>query len=285
MLRWKGKRGRAGGGGHGDGGSMRWLLTYSDLITLLMVFFVVLYSTSRVDAEKYKQVSAALKEYLGKNPPKAAAGAPPPNLDLSKVAGPPIPPPPVPGDQLPAKEQPPTPPAPPESPSKDAAGEPPPPPKQKPPDPMQKLGNQINNSAALQGKVSVHAGADGLVVSIAGSVLFDPAKATLKPTAAPVLSAIAAQIKSVGNQVVVQGSTDNIPIKSSEFPSNWELSTARASAVVRFLIDQGVPANRLAAVGYGDTRPSFDNSTAEGRASNERVDILVVKTPLSLAGS
>ena len=124
---------------------------------------------------------------------------------------------------------------------------------------------------------------EGLVVSILGSVLFDPAQAGLRPEAEALLGTLAAQLKELPNQVVVQGSTDSLPVSTPQFPSNWELSAARAAAVVRFFTGQGLAAPRFVAVGYADTRPAFDNGTEAGRAANQRVDVVILRQPLTLA--
>ena len=124
-----------------------------------------------------------------------------------------------------------------------------------------------------------------LTVSILDRILFDSGEATLKPQGEEVLRKIATVLAQFPTrQVHVIGHTDNVPIRASarqRYPSNWELSTARATAAVRFLTEQaGVDPRRLGAVGYGEFRPVADNSTAEGRASNRRIAVVVLSEEL-----
>ena len=117
----------------------------------------------------------------------------------------------------------------------------------------------------------------GLVVRVlTDKLLFDSGQATLKPAGLPLLDEIAALLNKVDqtHPIVVEGYTDNVPIASSQFPSNWELSTARATTVVRYMIGRGVNAERLGAAGYADLHPIASNATAGGRALNRRVEIV-----------
>jgi chemotaxis protein MotB len=107
-------------------------------------------------------------------------------------------------------------------------------------------------------------------------LLFDSGQATLQPGGAPLLDEVAQLLNvDTSHPITVEGHTDNIPIASAEFPSNWELSTARATTVVRFLIRHGVNAGRLGAVGYADLHPIASNATEAGRAQNRRVEIVL----------
>lgn len=123
-----------------------------------------------------------------------------------------------------------------------------------------------------------------LTVNILDRVMFDSGESVLKPDGELVLRKIAAiLVEHPELKIHVIGHTDNVPIRS-RFPSNWELSTARALAAVHFLTEKaGVPPDRLGAVGYGEFRPIADNSTPEGRAKNRRIAITIL--PLELAGS
>lgn len=117
----------------------------------------------------------------------------------------------------------------------------------------------------------------GTVISLDDSVLFPPAQAIVTPAAKKTLDKFAQTLKALPNPIRVEGHTDNSPIQSGVFPSNWELSTARATNVVRYLITQHrIPANRLAASGYGEFRPIAQNSTIEGKQKNRRVDIVIL---------
>jgi chemotaxis protein MotB len=119
--------------------------------------------------------------------------------------------------------------------------------------------------------------ARGLVVTIVSDkVLFDPGQADLRPEGRVVVDTLAAALGRLPNRLSVEGHTDNVPI-SGRFPSNWELSTARATTVLRELIEHhGIPADRLQAAGYADERPVASNDTPDGRAANRRVELVVL---------
>jgi chemotaxis protein MotB len=116
----------------------------------------------------------------------------------------------------------------------------------------------------------------GVVVEIGASTLFDSAAAKLNAGAVPQLREVAAVLAELDNPLQVEGHTDSMPIALAQFPSNWELAAARAAAVARLFIDAGVVAQRIAVLGYADTRPVVSNATAEGRARNRRVNLLVL---------
>ncbi|HRB21728.1 MAG TPA: OmpA family protein [Nitrosomonas sp.] len=126
------------------------------------------------------------------------------------------------------------------------------------------------------GQVRVTQSALGITVEINASVLFSPGQARLADNSSTALQAVARVIKNQEHEIRVEGHTDNFPIHTENFPSNWELSTARASSVVRLFIEQGVDANRLTAIGYGENRPIESNETIEGRKRNRRVAIMIL---------
>ena len=117
---------------------------------------------------------------------------------------------------------------------------------------------------------------EGIKVVFRSPVIFDLGKAELKPEIISVLSAVAKVIKDMPNEVVVGGHTDDRPIVSGEFRSNWELSAARAFSVIRYFIEQGIDPRRLSAIGYGEHRPLYHNDTEEHRAFNRRIEIDIV---------
>ena len=119
----------------------------------------------------------------------------------------------------------------------------------------------------------------GLAVEINASVLFAPGQAILQPDSVAGLQAVAQVIATSDNAVQVEGHTDNLPIASTQFPSNWELSAARASSVVRLFTASGVAPQRLTAIGYADNRPVDDNDTPDHRARNRRVTLLILADP------
>jgi chemotaxis protein MotB len=133
-------------------------------------------------------------------------------------------------------------------------------------------------AAASEGKMEIKANEERVRVVLKDAVLFDSGRADLKEAAYPTLEEIAKQVKTVRNEVLVLGHTDNVPIKSGKYGSNYELSMARAYAVVDFFLKQGVDPKRLSGAGYGEYRPVADNSTAEGRAKNRRIEIDLLRT-------
>jgi chemotaxis protein MotB len=137
---------------------------------------------------------------------------------------------------------------------------------------------QALQSVGLQSKVQFQFDQRGLVVSIVtDSVLFDNGSADLRPEGRAVLDGLAPALANLPNQIAVEGHTDNVPIATGQYPSNWELSTARATTVLRYLADvRGLPQGRLSAAGYADQRPIADNNTPDGRAKNRRVEIVVI---------
>ena len=119
----------------------------------------------------------------------------------------------------------------------------------------------------------------GLTVTLAEAGFFSPGSSTIESEALPVVRAIAEKLLELPYSVRVEGHTDNIPIKTAKFPSNWELSTSRATNILQFLIADGeLSPSRLSAVGYGKYRPVALNSNREGRSLNRRVDIVVLST-------
>ncbi|MGN6703898.1 MAG: OmpA family protein, partial [Burkholderiaceae bacterium] len=127
-----------------------------------------------------------------------------------------------------------------------------------------------------QGKVRVMQTSRGVTVDINASVLFAPGEARLAESSIQALKAVAAVLRRDRHAVRIEGHTDNVPISTAFFPSNWELSAVRAGSVVRLFADSGIAENRLAAVGYGATRPIDSNATAEGRLRNRRVQIMIL---------
>lgn len=123
--------------------------------------------------------------------------------------------------------------------------------------------------------VSVAEGQQGITLRIDDNLLFDSGRARLTGQGEEVLASLYDTLAEFDGEVSVEGHTDNVPINTSRFPSNWELSTARAIAVLRFLTELGVASERLRAVGYADTRPLESNETTEGRAANRRVELLL----------
>jgi len=127
----------------------------------------------------------------------------------------------------------------------------------------------------LQQHVELLNRAGAVSIEISDNILFGLASAALSPEGRQLLNELAVVLGTLPYELSVEGHTDNVPISSSRFPSNWELSSARAAMATRALIEQGIAADRLRAVGYGDTRPLMDNLTSEGRAKNRRVSFVL----------
>jgi len=198
----------------------RWLLSYADLLTLLLAFFVVMYSISKVDADRLKEISEGIVVAF--------------NLEQKLEQKP---------EQKPEQKLE----------HKDAAG--------RGPDIMQLTLPDLTITRGERGWVEF---------TMDSELLFSSGSATLD-TSHAVLENMLHILASTDGEVLIEGHTDNIPINTAQFPSNWELSAARAAAVVRFVEARGIASNRLMAIGLGQTSPLFDNDSNEGRAGNRRV--------------
>jgi chemotaxis protein MotB len=260
---------------HGGGGGERWLISYADMITLLLVLFIILYSTANQDLEKFKAISQSLSDGFGatkpnlsviKNEQKGGAGD---NAVLDKSSG---------GDSpLEMYEQ------------------------NQSPIQIFQFQDMLKDGSALkleldqlveealeearrelgpgemQGGIEITNTERGVVIQIhPDQILFDAGSARMKPQFKEILKLLTIQLRRLPNQIEVQGHTDSSPISTAAYPSNWELSAARAGAVVRQLQNLGLPPGQLSAAGYADTRPAADNETAEGRARNRRVEIVIL---------
>ena len=232
-----------GGGGHDAGGMLRWLLTYADMITLLMAFFIMMYSMSVISLDKFEAAASGLR---------AEFGPPAPNARSSRGAG--LLPGTTPHQEemwAPLEED------------------------------IQAVADQLEEYVAerdLADLVSTRQEQRGLVISVVSdNLLFPVGQAELRAPALSILDEIAGLMKELPNNIIVEGHTCNLPIRTALYPSNWELSAARACRVVRHLAERkGVSSTRLAATGYGDSRPVSPNDTEEGRVRNRRVDIVIV---------
>jgi chemotaxis protein MotB len=265
------RRSRGGGRrGHGGGeveSEERWLLTYADMITLLMALFMVLFSITSVNKSKLEVLSKTLQEaFSGKVLPGGEAlmdsGANP------KENKPPSAQPPIPAITALVGQD-----------SQASAAKA----KAKEEEDFKRLKRQIDSYSkqkGLQNQVQTVIAERGLVIRLlTDQVLFDSGAAELKPQATPVLSEVADIIaREAHHKVMVEGHTDTVPIRGSVFPTNWELSTARASRVVRFLIAGGVGQARLSAGGYAALHPIASNDTAAGRSRNRRVEIVLLRS-------
>lgn len=233
----------------------RWLLTYADLITLLMAFFMIMYALSRVDKEKFKAIAQSLASVF---PVSNATFVPLPGVGGQRGTEP------VSILRKPPESPPATPPG---RPAEKTA--------------MEKLADQFQQlveAEGLAGSVTVSPSPSGrkLMVRLSESLLFEPGKAELAPQALGLIDKIATLITAADKPVRVEGHTDNVPISTAQFHSNWELSTARASSVIRYMIDKfHFSPELLSASGYGEYRPVAPNDTPEDRAKNRRVEFVI----------
>lgn len=231
----------------------RWMVSYADFITLLFAFFVVMYSISSVNEGKYKVLTESLVGVFSQSPR---------TLEPVQL-----------GDEVPR-----SPVAPlseavqPASGTGSGAGS------SDAQDPLETIAEAMQaafGDLISVGDLRVHASELWIEIELSSGLLFPSGDALPLDSAFELVERIAAILAPYDNPIHVEGFTDNMPIRSRTYPTNWELSAARAATVVRMLSGGGIEAGRLAAVGYGEHRPVADNSTAEGRRANRRVVLLV----------
>ena len=267
-----------------------WAIPYGDLVTLLLAFFVVMYAISSVNEGKYRVVADALSSAFGGAPRtiapiqlghtqlRGSAFDRPSVLTPDAKTGPTSVSPvsavhvrqvldmptfgrkghaPVETESLGAAR---------------ARGE----------QQLNSLGKQIQHALSelvRQKLVTVRRGRTYLEVEIQSDILFASGVAAPSPLATTTVRKLASVLREAPNALRVEGYTDDQPIRTVQFPSNWELSSARAASVVHVLIDEGVGAGRMAVVGYGEHQPVADNTTANGRNANRRVLLVILATP------
>lgn len=245
----------------------RWLVSYADFITLLFAFFVVLYAFAKADQKKQMQVTASIDaafRSLGifpdssRQPGTAGTtnGIEQPLLPMNIVMGEDVLAPAKVSDDLNRIRR----------------------------EMQQTLSNQV-----AQHTVSIQMGRDGLVISLREAGFFKSGSAAPQPETLPTLRQIAASLGRTPYDLRIEGHTDNIPIHTAEFDSNWELSAARATRIARIILDlKAMPPDRLSAAGYAEFHPVTSNDSEEGRAKNRRVDLVILprtKIDLSAAGA
>jgi len=255
----------------------RWLISYADFITLLFAFFVVMYSISQVSDSKYRVLSDTFVEAFNQPVNTHTSTEPQDNLAPSADVVAPIdmgkttvdnPTAATDSDQstnttFPVPEQ--------TEPVKTS-------------DELTQISDlvtekftQLINDQMIQ----VSSNELWLQIELKDSILFSSGSADTSDQAQKIFDEIAGILKNYSNPVQVEGFTDNIPIKSVKYPTNWELSTARASAIVKYLASKGVAPERLSAVGYGEYQPVAANDNDEGRAQNRRVAIMIAKRKMN----
>jgi len=229
-------------------GSPAWMTTFSDMVTLLLTFFILLYSMSNLDAQKFQQIANSLQSVLSGSSGSTIIEMPGPNSE-------------IPLEENAHEEE------------------------------EDELDPQISESTlemysqvkeyvtteGLQAEVTVSLNKSGVFVNIREAILFDTGEAIIKETGKELLSNLEGLFLTFDNEIVVEGHTDNIPHNSRLFETNWELSTGRALAVVRYLSEEKrIPGGRLSAIGYGEYRPIVSNDTETNRALNRRVNLLII---------
>lgn len=253
-----------------------WAIPYGDLITLLLAFFVVMYSMSSVNQGKYRILSDSLIAAF-RGAPRTLAPINPGEVATGKGGDAQLQ-----GVSPTALLKLPDPRPMPEADQAKQAASPPVPPADKPQSRgalirMAQDVEQALQSLIDQKLVVVRQEQLWLEVEIRTDILFGSGVARVSPAAVPVLEQLAGILKPFPNPVRVEGHTDNLPIKNSEFPSNWELSAARAASVVHLFMRSGMDPQRLEIIGLGEYRPIADNKTLEGRNTNRRVRIVILE--------
>lgn len=219
----------------------RWLLTYSDLITLLMIFFIVLYAMSNIDKQKFQTMATSFNIALGDGKSASTAGI---ETASSGNPTPIIPTSPTEEEKLNSMKS--------------------------------TLDNYIKDEN-LTNNLSTVIEEKGLVITLKDTLLFDTSKTDVKNDAKKQLIKLGSILNKIPNYIRIEGHTDNIPIHSNDFNSNWQLSVIRATEVTELLINKsGLDPKRISAVGYGEFRPVADNKTETGRALNRRVNIVIL---------
>lgn len=219
----------------------RWIVSYADMVTLLFALFVVLFATSDANPQKLQSVHNSIEQAFSIGVLQGSNGS---SAVLNQGGGitPSISE--IKSNNLAALEA--------------------------------TLGG-FAKSNNLEGKIQIRSDADSITISLADNLLFDSGSADLRPGSQDVLAQVALALKGLPNEMRIEGHTDNVPVNSPDFPTNWELSAARASRVLRFMREQGgLTANDLFLAGYAETHPIADNSTPEGRALNRRADIVIL---------
>jgi len=239
----------------------RWMVSYADFMTLLFALFVVLYAFAKADQKKQTQVtesidaafrSLGILSSAGHQSVSGAASSDKAQIPMNIVMGEDVMSPARVKDDLNHVRR----------------------------ELEQKLSNQVATHT-----VSIQMGRDGLVISLREAGFFNSGSATPKPESLPTLRQIATSLSSTPYDLRIEGHSDNVPIHTAEFDSNWELSSARATRIARIFIDlKAMPPERISAAGYAEFHPVASNDTAEGRSRNRRVDLVVLpRTSVNLA--
>ncbi|MFZ7131485.1 MAG: OmpA family protein [Eubacteriales bacterium] len=224
-----------------------WMTTFSDLMSLLLTFFILLYSMSTIDVIKFKNISYSLQAVLmGEGQPQITEGMKnesPIPIDENETVS---------EDQL-------------ESTVKEEILV------------MYDKIKEFVEQENLEAEVSVQLHKNGVYIDIKDVILFESGKADIKRNGKEILNTLAKLFDQFHNEIIIEGRTDNVPMSNELYPTNWELSSARAIAVVRYLCEgKDIDPSRLSAIGYGEYRPVVPNDSVEHKAQNRRVNILIL---------
>lgn len=226
----------------------RWLVTYADMITLLMVFFIVMFSMANTDLKKFETVAEALGNafnVLGTSPGQSIIGD---NRSAGSSRNGATP---FSFGALPARQR-----------------------------DFVQVSTELAGAAqqlGLDSAIDVRMNMEGIIISLSDAMVFEPGSAELRPEALPVLDTVGNILKSTNNEVRVEGNTDDIPTNSPLYPTNWELSVARAVSIVRYLTEEvGIDPQRLSAAGNAEFNPMVPNDSRANRKINRRADIIMV---------
>lgn len=235
----------------------RWLVSYADFITLMFAFFVMMYANSKTDQERAQQISEAFRQALSEGRLSQTLAKLVRREELSPEVRPPspaiAPPKPLPSqvvELLPS---------------------------------LRELNEQLKKEIEA-GRLEVRLERRGLIISLREATFFPSGADAIEPSTLPTLRLIAEELKRTPNPIRLEGHTDSIPISNARFRSNWDLSAARGIAILDLFAGRfGIPAERMAIAGFGDTAPVASNETPEGRARNRRVDIVVLNEEASMS--
>ncbi|RMF06383.1 MAG: flagellar motor protein [Candidatus Neomarinimicrobiota bacterium] len=226
------------------GGGEGWLATYGDMMTLLLCFFVLMFAMSETKMDDFAELIASLKSAIGKqNVPEAGTREGLSMLSQEAEAKPNA------VDELGGM----------------VAAE------------MDSIESKVEEFVMknkLGGQVKVKEDGRGAIITISDVILFPPGEADFVTQGEEVLAKVTELLKQFPYHIKIEGHTDNVPIHTEEFPSNWELSANRASKIVRYLIEHGIDPKQLSCEGFAEYRPVASNDTEEGRAKNRRVEIV-----------
>ncbi len=247
----------------------RWIVSFADFITLLFAFFVVMYSISSVNSMKYESLSHALEEAFEAPEKKPKTVIQPIEMEHEPTVFQPIQldTPTTHEESLKSRQL-----------SEEILRE------------QKKLGGVSDNLELIlenyieEKLVAVKKHDFWIELEMNSELLFQSGEAELSRKAIPVLKKVAEVIREIPNVVNIEGHTDNVPIDTVEFPSNWDLASARATSVVRELVNNNIESSRLSAVGYGEFHPIADNNTREGRFENRRVVLVLMSQAFARYG-